>query len=250
MDRDHLRSGGGFGALRRLPWSDELRGDLAFVPGANEAVQLMLDRIAEEGVRRGVASITLWQLADGIASPHLVERGWEPVHTYARMTVELTGHQRARLVPGVIVDAASDATGRKLVHELIDDAVAGHWDHRHLPFEQFDAGQAAREGHDPTLWYLAFVDDEPAGAVIARTPGDSGLIAWLGTRERFRGRGVATALLTTVFAVLSERGIRRVHVDVDPGNTTNAMAVYERVGMQEQFRMTQWQLSRAIRSST
>ncbi|HUA06946.1 MAG TPA: GNAT family N-acetyltransferase [Solirubrobacteraceae bacterium] len=235
-----------FGSLRRRPWGDELRAHLSFAPGADAAVSVILDRIAEEGVRVGATAITLWQLADGIASVHLREHGWEPVYTYARLALGLVGRQQPKIAPAVVVDAASDVAGRKLVHEVIDDAVTGHWDHRHLSFEQFDEAQAAREGHDPALWYLAWVDDEPAGGVIARTPGQSGLIAWLGTLERFRGRGVATALLTAVFAELDKRRMPRVYVDVDPANATNAMAVYERVGMRQQFRMTQWRLAGGV----
>jgi ribosomal protein S18 acetylase RimI-like enzyme len=130
----------------------------------------------------------------------------------------------------------------RLVHELVEETLAGHWDHHRRDFDDFYTAQTEGEGHDPSLWYLAFVDNEPAGALIARAASKGGLIAWLGTRKPFRRRGVAVALLGASFDDLEKRRAPRVDVDVDTQNETNAVHVYEHVGMRAQFQSTQWQL--------
>jgi ribosomal protein S18 acetylase RimI-like enzyme len=98
------------------------------------------------------------------------------------------------------------------------------------------------EGHDPSLWYLTLIGDEPAGALIARARSNRGLIAWLGTRKPFRRQRVAVALLGASFDDLEARGASSVDVDVDRQNETNALRLYAAVGMRAEFESTQWQL--------
>ena len=128
----------------------------------------------------------------------------------------------------------------RLVHGLVEETLAGHWDHDRRDLAQFYSSQMEREGHDPSLWYLAFVDDEPAGALITRAESKRGLIAWLGTRKLFRRQRVAVALLEASFDDLEERGASRVDVDVDTQNETNALRLYAAVGMRAEFQSTQW----------
>ncbi len=229
-----------FGSLRRLPGVGEWRAQFACLPGAAGAAGAMLDRLAGEAEAGGARSLSLWQIADGVAAPWLRERGWTPTRRYRRMTVDLGG--RPRLAPPSAVDVrrARDEADLRLVHRVIEEALAGHWDHHCLDFDEFLAAQARRAGHDPSLWYLASLQGEPAGALVARLEAAEGSIALLGTREQLRGRGVATALLLAAFDDLERRGAARVTLDVDAGNATSAYLVYRRVGMRVQFDSEQW----------
>lgn len=90
------------------------------------------------------------------------------------------------------------------------------------------------------MWLLAEHDGEPAGAVIARDPADRAWIAWLGVHPLYRHRGIASALLHTVFNELRRRGHRTVGVDVDAHNQTGANAVYEHAGMTATISADHW----------
>ena len=56
-----------------------------------------------------------------------------------------------------------------------------------------------------------------------------------------RGRGVGSALLRRAFATFTDRGLRRVRLNVDAENVTGATAVYERVGMRVVNRWDLWE---------
>lgn len=232
-----------FGALRRLPNRDELRADFAFVPGAVEGAEAMLDRLGAEAAAAQAHSVSLWQVANGVAAPLLSGRGCRRVRTYLRMTLDLRERPRVARPCEVEVIRADDERARRVVHELVEEALAGHWDHVRLDYGAFYAAQAARPGHDPTLWYLGLVDERPAGALVARLTGSAALIALLGTRAQFRGRGVATALLLHAFDELEARGATCVQLDVDSANVTNAARVYERAGMWVELASEQWRLA-------
>ncbi len=238
-----------FGSLRHLPAPGELRAEFACLPGAARAGGAILERLAREAVARQAGSISLWQVAEGIAAPWLEARGWARVRRYLRMGIDL---ERRGVPPrdgAVRVEQASGEAARRVVHELIEETLVGHWDHVSLGYDEFYAAQAARPGHDPSLWYLGILDGEPAGAIVARLIGRDGLIALLGTRERFRGRGVATSLLLHVFDELAARGAGRAYLDVDTGNASEAARVYERAGMRVELASDQWRLDLRTQSA-
>lgn len=90
---------------------------------------------------------------------------------------------------------------------------------------------------DPSLGLL--VVHEPseviAGCLIGLTESPKhpgiGFIDAVGVRREFRRRGLAGAMLHRSFAAFWDRGLRTVELDVDGESLTNAVALYEKVGM-------------------
>ena len=196
-----------------------------------------LDRGAGDG------DVSLFQLPGSLAAAELSADGWQVVHSYTRMNADLPVTAAAGLRPpnpDLRIQAAASEADLAVVHAVIEDAVAGHWQHQRRRFADFLAAQLARNGHDPSLWLLAQVRGRPAGAVIARAPADRAWIAWLGVRPDFRGHGVGGTLLRTVFAILADRGHTSVGVDVDTHNETGAVEVYRRAGMDVVGTADQW----------
>ncbi|MGW4909425.1 GNAT family N-acetyltransferase [Streptomyces sp. NPDC004270] len=59
--------------------------------------------------------------------------------------------------------------------------------------------------------------------------------------RRYRGRGIGTQLLCTVFRLLRDRGHHSVGVDVDThNNAVGAFNVYRAAGMSERGTADQW----------
>ena len=90
---------------------------------------------------------------------------------------------------------------------------------------------------DPEL--VIFPVDEATGEVVGcllgltqdfRDP-EAGYVDTVGVRRSHRRRGLASAMLQHSFAAFWDRGKRLVHLDVDGQSLTNAVALYERVGM-------------------
>lgn len=101
----------------------------------------------------------------------------------------------------------------------------------------------------PALSFVALDGDEVAGYVLTTehavgAPADDGVrTAWVanvGTRRAWRGRGVASALLSTALHAHVAAGFDRTELEVDTVNTTGALAVYERLGFRTVSTATTW----------
>jgi ribosomal protein S18 acetylase RimI-like enzyme len=86
---------------------------------------------------------------------------------------------------------------------------------------------------DHNFVVVADVGDELLGcAIAALTRHDVGHVFGLYVRPEARRQGIGRALLQSVAAVLRERGVAHVVLDVDLGND-QAAAFYERLGFTE-----------------
>ncbi|TMK14203.1 MAG: GNAT family N-acetyltransferase [Actinobacteria bacterium] len=84
---------------------------------------------------------------------------------------------------------------------------------------------------DRSRWLLALEGDQIVGFLRQVTGGEVAQVAALGTRARWRGRGIGTALLRRTFAEMARGGHHEVTLWVDAENETGAVGLYERVGM-------------------
>jgi mycothiol synthase len=108
----------------------------------------------------------------------------------------------------------------------------------------FRAFYLGARGHDPLLWALAWDGPTLAGCSLAYAGrGSDAALGWIGTLgvlPPWRGRGLGEALLRTSFRDLRARGLRRAGLGVDAQNVTNALRLYERVGMRQVQRQDSW----------
>ncbi len=204
------------------------------------------DRILEHEpeVARDEAMVhRVWTHADHERSQELLTGcGYASATFFLEMVVEFTGPPRAAdTVAGIAIEGFRPDTDIASYATAHEDAFADHFGHvvvspslaeeriRHLcSEEQFDAG----------LWWMAWDGDEVAGYLQGWPSDDAderlGHVANLGVRSPWRGRGLGRALLLTAFAEFHRRGIAGVSLQVDAGNRTPALGLYESVGMHRQ----------------
>jgi len=84
---------------------------------------------------------------------------------------------------------------------------------------------------DRSRWLLALEGDQIVAFLCEVVGGEVAQVAALGTRQRWRGRGIGSALLRRAFAEMARAGHREVTLWVDAQNETGAVGLYERVGM-------------------
>lgn len=239
----------GFAALEVLDGRRQLRATVGVRPeAADHATTLLLGwvehRARELAAQRGwpTATAVIWQLPGGVAEPVFRDRGWLTVRRYHHLTRDLdptrppamSGDSAAAI--GVVTD--DHLAGQ--VHDVLEAALAGHWEHQPRPLRRFLADEHAAPGFDRSLWFLAYVDGHPAAAVIARHLGDRAWIAHIGTVSAYRGRGLARAVLAAAIAEVTRRGSTRIDLDVDTGNDTGAVGLYETAGFRTEYQLDQW----------
>jgi mycothiol synthase len=200
----------------------------------SELLRLTEERAAEELPRlEGRVVLHNATLLGDECMPNLYARhGYEPVRTFWRMVLDLDRPPEVKAPAGIEIRTMRPGEERD-VHATIEDAFADHWGHTARSFEEFSKRTFGRQGHDPSLYWVAFEGDELVAASLCdwKREGDWGWVNLIGVRPPWRGRGIAEALLQTAFAEFFRRGERRVALGVDAEGTTGATRLYERVGM-------------------
>ena len=130
------------------------------------------------------------------------------------------------------------------MHAAQEEAFADHWGFEPSSFESWRAYNLA-ESEDTSLWRIAWDGDDVAGRLHQPTlPGEDATVGWVGVlavRRPWRRRGLGEALLREAFLAFAGRGKRTAGLGVDAENTTNAVALYERVGMHAARRSDTWE---------
>ncbi len=87
---------------------------------------------------------------------------------------------------------------------------------------------------EPGAALVATVDDDDAGCVaVTQIDTTTALMLRLYVRDRYRGRGLARALVTAALALLRQRGYRRVVLDTDKLQLSAAYELYRSLGFNE-----------------
>jgi GNAT superfamily N-acetyltransferase len=101
--------------------------------------------------------------------------------------------------------------------------------------------ERTREGHDFSLWYLAFEQEKLVGFLIGKREENCIWVDLLGVRREARKKGIAKTLLEIVMKESYKRGIRTVALNVDADSPTNAHKLYHRVGMKPVFQIAMYE---------
>lgn len=111
---------------------------------------------------------------------------------------------------------------------------------------QFQANYVAKPGMNHILWLLAWADEKIAGFALgfSESHGDDcvGELRSVGVRPGWRKRGLGEAVVRRTLRQLHEQGLRSVTLGVDASNETQAVRLYERVGMRVVARQDNWAL--------
>lgn len=144
-----------------------------------------------------------------------------------------------------------DEEDLRAVHLMLEASFADHFNSYRETFEEFVSRLREDPGHRWDHWWLATVDDEPAGALVAttitgrvddegRACPDSSYVEYIGVHRRARGRGVAKALLRTVVADAALRGRASVDLEVDTDSPTGADGLYSSLGWRTRSSTQSW----------
>lgn len=157
-------------------------------------------------------------------------RGYELVRKSYTMMMDLQGATEPPALSGVKIGTASHAE-LPSIHALLQDAFSEHFGFAPTPLDEWMVGFPVRTDTFPELWFKAEVDGELGAVSLCTINEGTGWVAYLAALKRFRGRGIAKALLHTSFHAFEARGCTKAGLGVDAGNETGAVQLYESVGM-------------------
>ncbi|MEP7294331.1 MAG: GNAT family N-acetyltransferase, partial [Chloroflexota bacterium] len=161
--------------------------------------------------------------------------GYQPARTFYGMRIELDQPVEVAPLPaGIDLRSFDWERDAHAVYEAAMDAFADHWGHERESYEKWAQHILKHPYHDFSLWVVAYAGDEIAGICLNRSDGEDLALAWVGTlgvRPRWRRQGLGRALLRTSFARFQACGYASAELMVDAANLTNAVALYERAGM-------------------
>jgi GNAT superfamily N-acetyltransferase len=177
---------------------------------------------------------------DRAAAALFADRGFEVGHAAWILAMQGRDDTSPVAVPAGIALRAYRAADGPATYRLIDDAF-NEWPEREpVSFDQWHRLVIDHGAFSPALSRLAFDGDELVGVALAFDYGSvgEGWVQQLATKASHRHRGIARALLGTVFAAFREEGRRTVGLSTD--SRTGALSLYERLGMRIRRSYTNW----------
>jgi mycothiol synthase len=160
----------------------------------------------------------------------LLTEGYAPIHSF----IEL-GYDAHEALPDVHIPSGFVVKPAKPEHyraiwEANEEAFADEWGRREateLDYVRF----LGNPNFDPTLWQVAWHEDEIAGVALCEiNERGVGEITDLSVRKAFRGQGLARALIVHAVRTLIERQPKHVRIFTDLDDPFGARKLYESVG--------------------
>jgi ribosomal protein S18 acetylase RimI-like enzyme len=170
-------------------------------------------------------------VTDDIALRMVDDRGFKRIRDNYTMYIEFGEEPIQDEVPDWLTIRTCTRDDARLCHALVEETFAEHFGNTKQTYEEWATSVLGRDDFDPTLWWLAFDGDEPAGLLLASRMDHMGWVADLGVRKPYRKRGIAATLLRRAFAEFQRRGMKAAGLGVDAQNETGAVRLYESVGM-------------------
>lgn len=162
--------------------------------------------------------------------------GFEPARWFLRMRRDLRSElPRVRVPDGIeIVTWTQELDGD--ARFVRNESFLDHWGntpHTEESWTHRISGTRAFRGEST---FLALSQGRAVGVLVTHQRGDEAWIQIVGTLREWRGRGVASALLTHALATFQAQGYATAGLGVDADNGTGAVGVYERVGFEVRSR--------------
>jgi mycothiol synthase len=201
----------------------------------------LLQRIEQRA--RELDAELIGHYAVGKAAARLLRaRGFQAVRHSFRMALDLDAPPTPAPPPdGVALRPFVARQDDRALHAALVEAFAEDPGFEPEPFERWRERRVADAGLDPDLWLLADDAGELAGFALTAISSEEGFVELLGVRARWRRLGLGYALLTRSFALLFDRGAKRVSLGVDAENPAGATRLYERARMHVVFRVDRYE---------
>ncbi len=242
-----------YGALWDDYGNERIDVDQYVLPDAHDAgehiVDLMTARAVElAAANGGTEAVVHLHLPPGsaMAGTALPSRGWTVVRHHHVLKGRVSTADAPEAPPGVTLRTAESEADQRVVHQLLQESFAEHFDHQPQPYDLWRRNVSA-DDIDWSLVWIASLAGADVGVLLGRNnKPDYGWVRSLGVLKQARGRGIARFLLRTAFAEFARRGRDAVGLGVDTQNATGALQLYLGLGMTVHFTADNWEFRTAV----
>lgn len=167
--------------------------------------------------------------------------GYDAVRQAWIMHIDLNEQPPAPIIPdGIVVRAFERGRDEHDAWMCIQEAFRDLWQHQDVPYDEWASFVLEHKAFAAELSFLAFDDVEIVGAAITLNDELGGWVQQVAVRRPWRNRGIALALLHSVFGELYKRGVADAGLEVDAESLTGATRLYERAGMRVKNQFTEF----------
>jgi mycothiol synthase len=175
--------------------------------------------------------------------------GMQVIRTYWHMKKELTASDAADVSrPDVSIRLVSGDQDMQTWWRLHQDAFSKHFGFAPRPMELWIEQTLAAGTFDPEACFILEYQGEPAGFVQLANANyhlNGGYVDVLGVAHRFQGLGLGQTLLQHAINRSVEQGRDFLELNVDSGNESGALRLYEKLGFRpnsawEQYENKNW----------
>jgi len=163
-------------------------------------------------------------------------KGFEFLRRYYTMRMEITSVPTIRQIPGVEIRSidVTKAENVALWHKVHQNAFSKHFGFAPRELEKWKELVIEDVFLDHSGVFIAFINDQPVGfcqCTDEYAEENKGYISILGVALQYQGLGIGEALLQTGISHSAAKGYRSLELNVDTGNETGALKLYEKVGL-------------------
>ncbi len=162
--------------------------------------------------------------------------GYVAVRRLSDMVLEPTLPVSTRPLPVGINLRPVEPDQYPAIYQAWKDAFSANWTSRpasETDYQDFLADNTTSDNFDPSLWQVAWADDQVVGLVFAQISGEVGVLPEVAVRQAWQRRGIARALMLGALAELQQRGIRHIRLYTDADDGQGARSLYESLGFRE-----------------
>lgn len=211
--------------------------DIYTRPGA-QTLSHSLD-LALELAREHDSDYRLWlgtQSNDFVYKSLLESRNFSILRKYWTLEMSLPaqiGHARNSMGEIRRLDLNNEGDLRTY-HQVHQDSFSKHFGFMPRQFSEWrELVYRDKDEMNMQAWLIS-INGEPAGFIDCNDElvhEDSAYVSGLGVRQSFQGKGLGEALLRYAIQVNTEFGHSKLCLNVDAGNESGALRLYEKVGM-------------------
>jgi len=175
--------------------------------------------------------------------------GMGVIRTYWNMRLELDGVSQVELVnPALSIRLIQNQSDLETFWRLNQDSFSGHFGFAPRPMEQWIRMTLDAGTYDESGCFLVDCEGEPAGFVQLANANyhlNGGFVDLIGVAHGFQGMGIGQLLLQHAINVSIEQGRDFIELNVDTGNESGALRLYEKLGFKpnsswEQYENKNW----------